>query len=100
VVKVYAVVLVLGIVGLLIYILGGAFAENLGREDRGPDARFGLGGKLAVGAAVGFGMGGMSAEFSPLDLSWPIALLIALVAAGLSMLWVRYAVGQTQTDTR
>jgi hypothetical protein len=50
-----------------------------------------------VGAAVGFGMGGMSAEFSPLDLSWPIALVISLVAAGLSMLWVRYAVGQTES---
>lgn len=96
-VKVYAVVLVLGIVGLLIYILGGAFAENLGRGEKGPDARFGLGGKLLVAAAVGFGMGGMSAEFSPLDLSWPIALVIAVVAAGLSMLWVRYAVGQSET---
>lgn len=94
-VKVYAIVLVLGIIGLLIYILGGALAENLGKEERGPDARFGLTGKLVVGAAVGFGMGGMSAEFSPLDLSWPIALLIALVAAGLSVFWVRYAVGET-----
>ncbi|HEX6219497.1 MAG TPA: hypothetical protein VF115_00235 [Acidimicrobiia bacterium] len=94
-VKVYAIVLVLGIIGLLIYILGGALAENLGKEERGPDARFGLTGKLVVGATVGFGMGGMSAEFSPLDLSWPIALLIALVAAGLSVFWVRYAVGET-----
>lgn len=94
-VKVYAVVLVLGIIGLLVYILGGALAENLGKEDRGPDARFGLGGKFVVGAAVGFGMGGMSAEFSPLNFSWPVALVIALVAAGLASLWVRYAVGQT-----
>lgn len=96
-VKVYAIVLVLGIVGLLVYILGGALAENLGREEKDPDARFGLRGKLLVGAAVGFGMGGMSAEFSPLDLSWPIALVISLVAAGLSILWVRFAVGQSDT---
>ncbi len=96
-VKVYAIVLVLGIVGLLVYILGGAFAENVGREEKGPDARFGLRGKLLVGAAVGFGMGGMSAEFSPLDLSWPIALVISLAAAGLSTLWVRFAVGQSDT---
>ena len=61
------------------------------------DARFGLGGKLLVGAAVGFGMGGMSAEFSPLDLSWPVALVIALVAAGLSISWVRYAVAESDT---
>lgn len=89
--------LVIGIVGLLIYILGGAFAENLGREEKGPDARFGIRGKMAVAAAVGFGMGGMSAEFSPLDLSWPIALAIAIAAAVFSVLWVRYAVGQSET---
>lgn len=96
-VKVYAIVLVLGIVGLLVHILGGAFAESSGTEGRGPEARFGRGGKLVVGAAVGFGMGGMSAEFSPLDLSWPVALVIALLAAGLSTVWVRYAVGQSET---
>lgn len=96
-VKVYAVVLVLGIVGLLVMILGGAFAENLNKPERDPGVRFGVKGKLGVGAAVGFGMGGMSAEFSPLDFSWPIALVIAIGAAGLSMLWVRYAVGQEPT---
>jgi hypothetical protein len=97
VVKVYAIVLVLGIVGLLLYILGGALSENLGRDDKDPGVRFGLRGKLVVGAAVGFGMGGMSAEFSPLDLTWPVALLIAAVAAILAMLWVRYAAGEPET---
>lgn len=91
-VKVYAVVLAAGIVGLLVMVLGGAFAENVGRSARDPGERFGLTGKMAVGAAVGFGMGGMSAEFSPLDMSWPVALAIAVVAAGLSAFWVRYAV--------
>jgi hypothetical protein len=90
-VKVYAVALALGVVGLLVMILGGAFADNLGREDADPGRRWGVGGRSVVGALVGLGMGGMSAEFSPLDLSWPIALLIALVAAGLSVFWVRYA---------
>lgn len=95
-VKVYAVVLALGVIGLLVMILGGAFAENVGHPERDPGERFGLSGKMAVGAAVGFGMGGMSAEFSPLDLSWPAALLIALVAGALSVFWVRYAVGQSR----
>lgn len=95
-VKVYAVVLALGIIGLLVMILGGAFAENVGHPERDPGKRFGLPGKMAAGAAVGFGMGGMSAEFSPLDLSWPVALAIAVVAAGLSVFWVRYAVGQSE----
>lgn len=95
-VKIYAMTLAVGVVGLLVFILGGAFAENVDREDRDPGQRFGLAGKTVVGALVGFGMGGMSAEFSPLDLSWPVALLIALVAAGLAVFWVRYAVRQTE----
>ena len=95
-VKVYAVTLVLGIVGLLIVIVGGAFAENVGRPERDPGERIGLRGKGIIGALVGFGMGGLSAEFSPLDLSWQVALLLAAVAAGLSALWVRYAVNQAE----
>jgi hypothetical protein len=94
-VKVYAVVLAVGVVGLLVMILGGAFADNVGHPDRDPGVRFGITGKMLVGAAVGFGMGGMSAEFSPLDLTWQISLAIAVSAAVLSVFWVRYAVRQS-----
>lgn len=96
-VKVYAVALVIGIVGLLVVLLGGSFAENIGRGDKDPGERFGTRGKLVVGALIGFGMGGMSAEFSPLDLTWPVALAIAVVASLLSVFWVRYAVRQYET---
>lgn len=95
-VKVYAVALALGVVGLLVMILGGAFAANIGREDADPGRRWGLAGRSVVGVLVGFGMGGMSAEFSPLDLTWPVALAIALVAAGLSVFWVRFASRQSE----
>lgn len=91
-VKVYAVVLVLGIVGLVVYIMGGALAES--REGEAGETRSFLR-KEMIAAALGFGMGGMSAEFSPFDLSWPIALIIALGAAGLSVAWVRYAATPT-----
>jgi hypothetical protein len=91
-VKVYAIALTLGIVGLLVLILGGAFAENVGRPERDPGVRFGQAGKVTVGALIGFGMGGMSAEFSPLDLSWQVSLVIAAAAALLSVFWVRYAI--------
>ena len=97
-VKVYAVSLVIGIIGLLVVIMGGAFAENVGHPERDPGVRFGTSGKAIVGALVGFGMGGMSAEFSPLDFTWPVSLLIALVAGGLSVLWVRYAVAQAEAE--
>lgn len=95
-VKVYAITLVLGIVGLLVVVMGGAFAENVGHPERDPGERIGLRGKAIIGAMVGFGMGGMSAEFSPLDISWQVALLLAIAAAGLSALWVRYSVRQAE----
>lgn len=90
-IKVYAVTLVVGVIGLLIAIFGGTLAENLNRPEMDPGNRLGLRGKATVGALVGFGMGGLSAEFSPFDLSWPVALALAIVAAGLSAYWVRFA---------
>jgi hypothetical protein len=93
-VKVYATTLALGILGLLIIILGGALAENVGSPERDPGALIGLNGKSIVGAMVGFGMAGMSAEFSPLDLTWQVSLLLASLAAGASVVWVRYSVSQ------
>jgi len=93
-VKVYAISLVVGIIGLLVVIMGGAFAENVGHPERDPSELMGIRGKAAVGALVGFGMGGMSAEFSPLDFTWPVSLLLAVIAAVLSIVWVRYAVTQ------
>ncbi len=80
-IKVYAVVLVLGFVALVGWIGTTVLAGNLGREGLAPDNRFGVGGRRAVAGAVGFGMAGMSAEYSPLDLAWPVGLALALVAA-------------------
>lgn len=91
-IKFYAVSLALGVLGLIIAIFGGALAENLSRSGLDPGERFGLMGKQIVGALAGFGMGGISAEYSPLDLPWQASLAIALVAAALSIYWVRYAV--------
>jgi hypothetical protein len=91
-VKVYAVTLVVGIIGLLVVIMGGAFAENVGRPERDPGQRLDTKGKAVVGGLVGFGMGGMSAEFSPIGFTWPVALLLASVAATLAVFWVHYAV--------
>lgn len=93
-VKVYAVALAVGVVGLVVIVLGGAFAANAAREDADPGERWGRVGKSIVGGLVGFGMGGMSAEFSPIEMAWPAALAIALVAAMLSVFWVRYTIRQ------
>lgn len=97
-VKVYAVVLVIGVVGLIVLIMGGALADNLGRPDLDPAERWGSWARPIVAAALGFGMGGMSAEFAPIDISWPLALLIAVVAAVASVGWARYAVGRSRSS--
>ena len=97
IVKVYAISLVVGLIGLLVVIMGGSFAENVGHPDRDPGELMGIRGKAAVGALVGFGMGGMSAEFSPLDFTWPVSLILAGLAAVASVVWVRYAVAQARS---
>ncbi|HUF96406.1 MAG TPA: hypothetical protein VMO52_10030 [Acidimicrobiia bacterium] len=94
-VVVYSVMLALGFAALVVIVMGGTLAENLNREDRDPGARIGEGGRLLVGAVLGFGIGGMSAEFSPLDISWPVALAIAMVAGSVGAFWVRYATGNS-----
>jgi hypothetical protein len=80
-VRVYAIVLAVGVLGLLAWIMARALAVNIERRSLDPESRFGLPGRRVVAALVGFGMGGMSAEFSPRDLSWPVALLLALLGA-------------------
>ena len=92
-VVVYAFSLALGFVALLVIVMGGTLAENLGRANRDPGVRLGRRGRLMVGGVLGFGIGGMAAEFSPLDFTWPVALVIACAAAFLGVLWVRYATG-------
>lgn len=92
---VYSVMLALGFTALVVMVMGGTLAENLKREDRDPGTRIGPRGRLLVGGVLGFGIGGMSAEFSPLDISWPVALAIALVAGSLGAFWVRYATGSS-----
>lgn len=94
-VKVYAIVLAMGVIGLIVLILGGALAENLGRPGFDPVERLGPRARTIVAAALGFGMGGMSAELAPIDMSWPLAFLLAIVAAVASGGWARYAAGRS-----
>lgn len=96
-VKVYAIALVVGIVGLLVVILGGSLAENLGRESRDPARRLGRPGRAMIGGLVGFGMAGISAEFSPLGLEWPGAFLLALLGAAAGAVWAFYGAGVTES---
>ena len=49
-----------------------------------PIADLGCGGRRLVAGLVGFGLAGMSAEFSPRDFSWPVSLILALLGAAVA----------------
>ena len=96
-VKVYAIALVVGVLGLVVVIFGGSLAENLGRGDLDPGSKLGRPGRSVIGGLVGLGMAGMSAEFSPLDLQWPASLLLALIGAAAGAIWSFYGAGVAET---
>jgi hypothetical protein len=84
----YAVVLAVGLVALGTWIAAGAIASSVdGRSSLDPEARFGPRGRMAIGSAVGLGMGGLSATYAGWD-SLP-ALLAAVAAAGFGALIAR-----------
>lgn len=85
-VQVYVVALVVGVVALLGWIVARSVGVDHERTSIDPDARFGHPGRSVVAALVGFGMAGMSAEFSPFDVEWPIAL-VAAIAGGAALAW-------------
>lgn len=91
-IKVYAIVLAAGVVLLIAWILMTVLAGNLNRPSLDPESRFGLGGRRLVAGSVGFGMAGMSAEYSPLGISWPLALVLALAGGG-ALVWYSAKVG-------
>lgn len=90
-VAVYSIALVGALLALITTVLGAALAESLDRPAIDVVGKLGAGGKTLIGAVAGFGMGGMAAEFSPLDLGWQIVLFVAVAAAGAGALWVRFS---------
>ena len=86
-VKVYAVVLALGVVLLIAWIFAAYVGSTVPAWKRfDPEENVGKPGRRVLAGMVGFGLGGMSAEFSPLDLSWPVALILA-VLGGVALGW-------------
>jgi hypothetical protein len=80
-VRIYAVVLVIGLIALVAWILAHTVFAGSPRGGLDPEERFGVPGRRVVAGLVGFSMAGLSAEFSPRDLSWQVALILALVGA-------------------
>ena len=76
---VYSIATLVGFIALVAWLLLGGGAEPGSKWD--PESRFGSKGRRPIAAAMGFGLAGLSAEFSPRDLSWPVALVLAVVGA-------------------
>lgn len=81
-VRVYAVSLVVGLIALLAWILAHSSTADSDRGRLDPERRFGVTGRRVVAGLIGFSMAGLSAEFSPRDISWPVALVLAAIGAG------------------
>jgi hypothetical protein len=96
-VKVFAIALVVGVILMIAWIFATYLAGNVDRWRFDPEERFGKPGRRLVAGLMGFGLAGMSAEFSPFDLSWPAALALAIAGAG-ALAW--YAGWVDRTDTR
>lgn len=78
---VYAIGLAVGLAALVVWILTHSIASRSDRKRFDPELAYGVRGRRAVAGLVGFSMAGLSAEFSPRDLSWPVALLLAVAGA-------------------
>ena len=85
-VRVYAVVLVVGLIALVAWILAHTVFAESEREHLDPEERFGVPGRRVVAGSVGFAMAGLSAEFSPRDIGWPVALVLAVIG-GAVLAW-------------
>lgn len=89
----YSVVLAVGVLLLIAWIFFRAYSQNTARSTIDPETRLGVGGRRVVAGLVGFGMAGMSAEFSPKDLAWPVALVLAVAGAAAAVWYAGWMKG-------
>jgi asparagine N-glycosylation enzyme membrane subunit Stt3 len=86
-VGVYAVATVLGVLGIIVWVILGMVATAVaGKESLDPEGRFGLAGRSVVAALAGFGLGGMSASYAGgstlLGIAGAVAGAVAMVLVG------------------
>ncbi len=98
-VKVYAVVLVVGLVALIAWILAHTVLAGSKRAALDPEERFGVAGRRIVAGSIGFSMAGLSAEFSPRDISWPVALVLAVIGASVLAWYAGRSIFDRTTQT-
>ena len=74
-----AIALVVGLLGLLVWVGASLIGESVeGWSHVDPDVRFGLAGRFVVAGLIGFGMGGLSASYA----GWPAPAAVCGALAG------------------
>lgn len=93
----YSIATVVGFVSLVAWMMLHAGVAEGSRWD--PEARFGPAGRRVIAGLLGFGLAGLSAEFSPRSIPWPAALALAVVgAAAMVFITDRLAVDEPDED--
>ncbi len=88
-IAIYAVCIVLGVVGIIGWVTLGLMSGSLAdKAHLDPEQRFGGTGRSVVSGLSGFGLGGMSASFG----GWSDGLAVAgaLIGAGVAVVFARY----------
>lgn len=102
-IKVYAIVLAAGVVLLIAWVFATYLGGNVVEWKRfDPEERLGKPGRRVIAGLVGFGMAGMSAEFSPFGLAWPVGLVLAVGGASAMVIyagWVDRARSETAAES-
>lgn len=84
-IAIYAICIVLGVLGILVWVAAGLAASSFRDQAHlDPEERFGSTGRAAVSGLSGFGLGGLSASFGGWNdgLAIGAALIGAVVAVG------------------
>jgi hypothetical protein len=89
----FAIALVIGLLGLVVWIILRSLAVNAPQWERAdPERRFGVNGRRVLGALTGFGIAGLSAFYAARDIdNWLIAVLA--VAGGAAAGWYAGRIG-------
>ncbi|MCP4967796.1 MAG: hypothetical protein GY926_21500 [bacterium] len=88
-IAIYAVCIVLGVIGILGWLVLGLLSSSLDdKEHLEPEERFGSVGRSVIAGVAGFGLAGMSASFG----GWNdgLAVVVALAGAGAAVVVAGY----------
>ena len=81
----FAIALIVGVVGLIVWIILRSLAVNAPQWERAdPERRLGVNGRRVLGGLIGFGMAGLSAFYAARDLDTWVVVVLAVAGAAVA----------------